>query len=293
MARRDLSARSHDLRASRVAFVHARVVLAERPTSAKPGDEALVFGDGTIEGFVGGTCAESTVREQALQLLASGESLLLRITPEAEADAPGKRVVHNPCLSGGTLELFLQPDLPAPLMVVAGAAPIASALLAIGAQLGWELRPFDGEIPPDATALVVASHGRGEERALLSAVQASVPYIGLVASPKRGRAVLDGLALTDEARARIHTPAGLDIGAATPEEVAISILAEVVSLRPRRPVGGTQPPLPPVGLSRDPVCGMSVVTGEEAWHLDHDCEVVWFCGRGCRDAFAADPASYS
>src|ERR1700684_1477527 len=102
--RQDLSGRSVELRAARVPFVRARVVLAERPTSAKPGDEAIILGDGTFEGFVGGTCAEATVRDQSLALLASGEAIVVRITPEKEADQPGKRVVHNPCLSGGTLE---------------------------------------------------------------------------------------------------------------------------------------------------------------------------------------------
>ena len=98
-----LHERAQSLRDHRVPFVHARVVLAERPTSAKPGDEALITADGTIEGFVGGQCAESTVRSQSLTLLSSGDSMLLRIAPNPEADQPGKTVVHNPCLSGGTL----------------------------------------------------------------------------------------------------------------------------------------------------------------------------------------------
>ena len=123
MAAQALHERAESLRASRVPFVHARVVLAERPTSAKPGDEALVLADGVIEGFVGGTCAESTVRLQALGLLSSGDSMLLRITPEPENDQPGKTVVHNPCLSGGTLEIFLEPVLPLPLVAVLGDEP--------------------------------------------------------------------------------------------------------------------------------------------------------------------------
>ena len=119
--------RARELRASRVPYVHARVVLAEAPTSAKPGAEAIVLADGTIEGFVGGDCAESTVRAQGIALLDSGDSLLLRITPEPEADQPGKLVVHNPCLSGGTLEIFLEPVLPAPTLVVVGTAPVAGS----------------------------------------------------------------------------------------------------------------------------------------------------------------------
>jgi xanthine dehydrogenase accessory factor len=107
MSRPDLTARAAALRAQRVPFVHVRVVLAENPTSAKPGDEALVLTDGTMEGFVGGTCAETTVRSQSLALFDSGDATLLRITPEPDHDQPGYRFVHNPCLSGGTIELFL------------------------------------------------------------------------------------------------------------------------------------------------------------------------------------------
>ena len=109
-----LHERAESLRASRVPFVHARVVLAERPTSAKPGDEALVLADGTIEGFVGGHVrGVDRARCRRSALLSSGDSMLLRITPDPEADQPGKTVVHNPCLSGGTLEIFLEPVLPA------------------------------------------------------------------------------------------------------------------------------------------------------------------------------------
>ena len=151
-----------ELRRRRIPFVHATVVLAERPTSAKPGDEALVLADGTIEGFVGGDCALSTVRAQSLALLDSGETLLLRISPQPEPDQPGKLVVHNPCLSGGTLEIFLEPNIPVPYVVVVGDSPVARALVALGGPLGYDVHPHDGPLPGDTAALVVASHGRDE-----------------------------------------------------------------------------------------------------------------------------------
>src|SRR6516165_4200597 len=119
MLRQDLSNRCQELRAARVPFVYARVVLAAQPTSAKPGDEAIVLPDGTMEGFVGGACAESTVRDQSLTLLETGETMVLRITPDPEPEQAGRLVVHNPCLSGGTLELFLEAFEPPPLVVVA------------------------------------------------------------------------------------------------------------------------------------------------------------------------------
>jgi xanthine dehydrogenase accessory factor len=302
VSRPEIAARAAALRADRVPFVHARVVLAERPTSAKPGDEAVVFPDGTMEGFVGGTCAESTVRAQGIALLDTGEPLLLRITPAPEPgrdDPAGTLSVHNPCLSGGTLEIFLEPVVPSPLLLVHGDSPIAVALARFGTGLGYDVAAVDLDaLAPDAAAVVVASHGRDEEAALVAALAAGVPYVGLVASRKRGEAVLASLDVDEAARARVRTPAGLDIGARTPEEVALSILAEVVSDRRRetgRPVGtgdaaGAKPAEP--SAATDPVCGMSVAAVDASLHLDHDGRRYYFCGSGCLRAFAADPAAY-
>ena len=297
MSRPDVQERAAALRADRVPFVHARVVRAERPTSAKPGDEAVVFGDGTLEGFVGGSCAESTVRAQSLALLDSGETLLLRITPEPQDvhDPEGTLTVHNPCLSGGTLEIFLEPVVPAPLVLVHGESPIATALVAMAGALGWDARRWGGDVTPGAAAVVVATHGRDEEEALATALRAGVPYVGLVASHKRGEAVTASLEVDDAARARVRTPAGLDIGARAPEEVALSVLAEIVAER-RRPSGRpVQPsdarPAEPA-TATDPVCGMSVAAVDSSLHLDHDGVRHWFCGTGCLRAFAADPAAY-
>jgi len=251
VTRDDLASRSAELRAGRVPFVHARVVLAERPTSAKPGDEAIVLADGAMEGFVGGECAEATVRQQALAALPHGEGVLLRITPHPSSDHPSSdhpssdhpsqghpsggpsrmRVVHNPCLSGGVMEVFLEPVLPPPLIQVVGDTPIAASLAVLGGSLGCTVVPYEGHIGADAAALVVPSHGRGEEEPLRAALESKVAYVALVASRKRGEAVLAGLAVAEEAKAKVHTPAGLDIGAVTAEEVALSILAEIVSCR--------------------------------------------------------------
>jgi xanthine dehydrogenase accessory factor len=317
MSRFTVEARAAELRAARVPFVMATVVRAERPTSAKAGDRALVLGDGTIEGFVGGTCAESSVRMLALELSAEGApagSAVLRIHPDAGPErvtAPDGAVeVHNPCLSGGTIELFLEAVAPAPLLLVHGTAPIARALAAVAAPAGFDVRASDTpapQIPPDTAAVVVASHGRDEGTTLVAAVRAGVPYVGLVASRRRGAAVLDGLGLRADERAAVHVPAGLDIGAGTPEEVAISILAEIVQVRPRpRPVAAapsgaegavgvatgdaTAGPVPATAI--DPVCGMAVAAVESSVHADVGGRRVWFCGTGCRDAYVAEPTRY-
>ena len=246
----EIESRAAELRRERVPFVHARVVRAERPTSAKPGDQAVVLPDGSIEGFVGGACAESTVRAQSLSLLDSAEPLLLRISPPAGDppiaagdDPPGTLSVVNHCLSGGTLEIFLEPVVPAPIVAVHGESPIAAALVSLADGVGFQgVRGADAPAvggPDGPAAVVVASHGRDEEQAIEAAVRAGVPYVGLVASRKRGEAVLGSLDLDEAERASVHTPAGPDIGARTPREVALSILAEIISLRPRPSAVGT------------------------------------------------------
>ncbi len=237
MRRSELLSRAEDLRRARTPYVLATVVRAQRPTSAKAGDCALVLADGTLDGFVGGDCAESTVRFQGLRLLETGASTLLRITPTPGPlpdEEEGLVVVNNPCLSGGSLEIFLEAMLPSPLIYVFGDSPVARALQAVGLAAGYEMsaHPIDRlpTLPPDLSAVVVASHGRGEEPVLEAALRAGVPYIALVASRKRGEAVLSNVATT---RDRVHTPAGLDIGARTAPEVAISILAELIAHTPR------------------------------------------------------------
>jgi xanthine dehydrogenase accessory factor len=286
-----MAARVAELTSARVPFVHATVVRAQQPTSAHAGDDAVILGDGTIEGFVGGHCAQGSVRVAALEALQDGGAVLLRVLPSDDQpfpESPSARVVVNPCLSGGALEIFLEPLLPAPLVVVVGDTPLTRSLLAMAGPLGFVGREgAAGEPPTGATAVVVASHGSGEHEALRAALDAGVPFIGLVASTVRGAAVLDELGLTAQERARVRTPVGLDIGARTAEEIAVSILAALV--RAVR-VEGLQPaqavPVAP-RQEVDPVCGMTVVVGPGTAHLvdaegDH-----WFCAAGCRDAYAA------
>ncbi|MCL2394702.1 MAG: XdhC family protein [Acidimicrobiaceae bacterium] len=280
MIRQDLSERAAGLRAGRVPFVHARVVLSERPTSAKPGDEAIVLGDGSMEGFVGGECADETVRRESVDALSRGETVLLRITPLPEPDQPGKHVVHNPCVSGGTLEIFLEPVLPPPLVYVVGPSPTARALLALGEPLGYSMAPWTGEVETDTAAVVVASHGHEEAEPLVTALEAGVPYVGLMASRRRGASVVSTLPVAPEMQARVHTPAGLDIGATTAEEVALSILAEIVAGQPRRP-GAGYPAQSSVRTAVDPVCGMTVTVREDTPHQGD----VYFCGPACMAAY--------
>jgi xanthine dehydrogenase accessory factor len=299
-----ISERVKQLLHERQAFVHATVVRAQHPTSAQAGDEAILLADGTIEGFVGGQCAQSSVRKAALGALQAGESVLLRVLPDGEVhfpDAPGACVVVNPCLSGGALEIFLAPQFPAPLVRICGATPIAEELARVCGVLGYDVRR-DGEArdipgslrssPPDfdgATAVVIATHGGTEADTIRAALDAGVGYVGLVASRVRGASVLGTLELADDERARVHTPVGLPIGAKTSAEIAVSIAAEVIA---RIRTGGL-PVVPRVSEPRagitatDPVCGMTVTVGPDTPYLRIEGLDYWFCCPGCRNGFAA------
>jgi xanthine dehydrogenase accessory factor len=248
-----LAERARELADGRHAFVTATVVRAHSPSSARPGDVALVLADGTIEGFVGGVCAESSVRLHALRALETGEPLLLQLLPDAAAggssDPEGAVTEHNPCLSGGALEIFLDPSLPPPRVVIVGDAPVALALRELAPHVGLEpVTPAGGvvAISGEDLALVVASHGRDEEPALAAALLEGVAYVGLVASPRRGAAVRAALDVPDALKTRLRTPAGVDIHARTPPEIALSILAEIVQERRSGAPRGTQVPDVPV-----------------------------------------------
>ena len=287
-----ISERAQQLLAARTPFVHATVVRAQPPTSSYPGDEAILLADGTIEGFVGGQCAQNSVRKAALGALQAGESVLLRVLPDGDVhfpEAPGACVVVNPCLSGGSLEIFLTPRLPPPLVRVYGATPIADALAQLCGVLGYDVRrdsdPADAAAFP--TAVVIASHGGPEDEIIRAALDNGVRYIGLVASKVRGASILNSLDLSEDERARVHTPVGLPIGAKTPAEIAVSIAAELIAgIRGgslSRALAIEEGPLEAV----DPVCGMTVTTGPGTEHLQLAGADYWFCGPGCRRSFAA------
>ncbi len=304
-----LSARAEELTQRGAAFVTATVVRVEHPASAQPGNVALVHDDGEIEGFVGGVCAQNSVRVYSLKAIERGEPLLLRILPDGPVAAKnaanldvthevahdeGSVTVQNPCLSGGAIEVFLEPFLPPPRMIVAGDTPIAAALLRLAPELGLDAVPGRGDdsgspVPSaEDLALVVAAHGRDERAILRAALEAEVPYVGLVASRRRGAAVLDALrddGVSEELIGRIDTPAGLDIGARTPAEIALSILASIVEVRRHSSTTPRSWAAAPPATAVDPICGMSVLIEPNAPSAARDGETYYFCGEHCRRAF--------
>jgi xanthine dehydrogenase accessory factor len=251
------------------------------------------------------------VRAYALQALASGKAVLLRILPFSESGegSPGDRVapedgalvVQNPCLSGGVIEVFLEPVLPDPRVLVVGDTPTAEAVLRIGPELGLDVVRADGadlQLRAHDLALVVAAHGRDELHALRLALEAGMPYVGLVASQKRGAGVLGELrgdGVSDAHIAQIDVPAGIDIGARTPSEIALSILARIVAVRRDQRTGLAGPvlhkpsaaPAPTAELAVDPICGMTVAAVATTPSLEHDGGTVYFCCDGCKATFAA------
>ncbi len=236
-------------------FALATVVRSERPTSGKSGNAALIDPDGTMHGWIGGSCTRSEVIRHALEALRLGEPRLLAFGADEERPRDLVKVSMS-CASGGKVEVHINPVLPAPVLLVAGDSPVALALLRLGSAMGYRtvatasaneevvgladecaedlagcVGPPTSRPPGTRLFAVVATMGREDERTLASLAAAEPDYLGVVASARRMRsvrAVLSGLGLGDAAIGRIRGPAGLDLGAVRPEEIAVSILAEIV-----------------------------------------------------------------
>jgi xanthine dehydrogenase accessory factor len=335
MTVRSVFARAAELEAAGQSFAVATVVAVRRPTSARPGASGIVHPDGTIEGWVGGSCAQPVVVREALRALVDGQPRLLRLSKDVPAEGRrGDGIVElvMTCHSGGTLEIYVEPHLPAPVLWVAGTTPIASALVALGSAAGWRVSIFDpiadpaafpgaervvvgtdlGDMDPATTpAVVVATQGVWDEEALAAALSRNAAYVGLVASPTRASVVRTWLReearIPDDRLAALRAPAGLDLGAETAEEVALSILAELVQVRrgtaafvaspgPATLAGETSPPsMEPVVddiVLLDPVCGMTVDRAHARHLAEHDGVVYAFCSMGCRTSFIREPTAY-
>ena len=312
-------------------FVLATVVRAEKPTSAKAGAKAIITDDGTLTGWIGGSCAEPTVRREANKALQDGQPRLLRLCPpEKMGQAPQEGVIEIAltCISGGTLEIYIEPQLAQPHLVVIGHLATAEALVRLGKDMGWRVSLMGLDVTrerfPQAdhifdhldfsqvaktrnTYIVVASHGNYDENMLVAALQSDAPYVAFIASKTRTNAVLQYLReanLKDEQLARLKYPAGLDIGSITPEEIALSILAEIIQRRRQSQVSnylisdspGSPHPLPIIHATaqeaRDPVCGMSVEIATAHFMSEYAGTTYYFCAAGCKRSFDKEPQKY-
>jgi xanthine dehydrogenase accessory factor len=320
----DLLERAAALKGQERPFVLATVVACRPPTSAKPGARAIIQPDGSFYGWVGGSCAQPLVTQEALKALQEGQTRLVLLAPDPTAvNFPLENVVPvtMACQSEGTLAIYLEPFLPRPQLLVIGPSPMARSLAALGKALGFSVSACDPsasqELFPDAGSLfqdlesagrnirpgsyvAVATMGHYDEEALESVVDSQARYVGLVASPRRGRAVMEylkGKGLSPEALQKVKYPAGLDIGAVTAEEIALSILTEIVQVR-RTQGEGIRPELTApanqtsVEDSLDPVCGMSVRVSEARYVSTHDSNTFYFCCRRCQEEFDRQPEKY-
>jgi xanthine dehydrogenase accessory factor len=223
----DVLVRAGQLSTERRPFVLATVVRVERPTSARVGDHAIVTPDGAIEGWVGGACSEPTVVEEALAALGDGDSRLVTI--------------EGGCASEGRVEVLVEPRVPAPEIAVIGDSPAAATLRRLVPEIGWRVA---GKVTPGAEAVVVATMGRGDEAALEAALATEARYVGLVASGRRAARVMADLrerGLGEDELARVHSPAGLDLGSSTQEEIAVAILAQLIAWRHTRATPSAPP----------------------------------------------------
>jgi len=353
-----------DLAARDEPFALAVVVRREPASSAQVGDAAVVTPAGELRGWLGGSCTEPTVVGEALSALADGRPRVLVLAPDPEAARRPGVVVHPmTCHSGGTVEIYLEPVLPAPRLLLFGVSPLVQALARLGKAMGYRVAVADpaaeaGIVPeadalytdlgalgpdalgsaareggaPDPTApqargpapggpagrlyAVVATMGQRDEEAAAAALALEPAYLGVVASRARAAeigAVLAARGVADEALARIKSPAGLDLGARTPEEIALSILAEIVQVRraaeAQAPAAHTDSPTaagehapsathpfpspaagPPQAL--DPVCGMTVTIKAATPRAEHRGRAYYFCCGGCRERFLSEPEGY-
>ena len=312
-------------------FVIATVVRAEKPTSAKVGAKAIITEDSKLSGWIGGSCAEPTVKREAKRALQDGQPRLIRLCPpEKLGQAPQEGVIEIAltCISGGTLEIYIEPQLAQPHLVVIGHLATAEALVSLGKGLGWRVSLMGLDVTrerfpsPDhildeldfsklsitkSSHIVVASHGNYDEDMLVAALQSEAPYVALIASKRRASAILQYLKeanLTQEQIARLKYPAGLDFGAVTPEEIALSILAEIIQRRRQSPtsnslvsnslISNLELPIAqsPALEALDPVCGMTVEIATAHFSSEYNGETYYFCAAGCKRSFDKEPGKY-
>ena len=283
--------------------VLATVVRCEAPTSAHPGDKAVITADGRLRGWIGGSCSEPVVRREALRALADGTPQLIHIVGGDEVKQSRKRgelMIATTCPSGGSLDIFIEPRLPKPLLLVFGEGPAASTLVGLAELTGFRTRSVAQaglatlEIPPGEACAVVATMGHYDEDALEAALSHPQLEVSLIASTRRAAAVRDELVrrgLDEETIGRIHTPAG-KIRGSSQEEIALLALAEVVTARRKRPARPAAVDPPPVMFVTDPVCGMTVDPLTSSRKVVLGDTTYWFCSDGCRTAFEAEPERF-
>ncbi|HET7114614.1 MAG TPA: XdhC family protein [Pyrinomonadaceae bacterium] len=279
-----------ELRARDEPFVLATVVAYKSPQSAKPGSRAIIRSDGSMTGWVGGGCVQPIVLREAQQALRTGQPKLISISPDAAHADDWQGVESYPmtCEGGGSLEIYLEPFLPKPELLIVGDSPVAQVVTQLGELLDFKVITDPSRIT-EATYVVVATMGNGDEEGLLSVLGSKPKYFGLVASEKKSKALFEYArehGYTDEQTSAIKCPAGLSLGAETMPEIALCVIAEIIQLRrtsAAAPAKSRQ--LPVAAEAIDPICGMTVTTTNAKYTSVFEGRTIYFCCLRCKETF--------
>src|SRR5581483_3050050 len=315
----------YELNRAGESFAIATVVRVEKPISAKSGDKAIIREDGTLDGWVGGGCAQDVVVREAKKSIREAQPRLLRLVGSGAVAEKSEGVLEFPitCHSGGTMDVYLEPMLPRPQLILLGNSPVAQTLAKLAQVLNFEVDVFDPQATreqfPDAALVateldlsrtpirplsfvVVSTQGHDDELALETAIRSGASYIAFVASKKKFAdrvEYLNARGLSMEQIARIKAPAGLDIGARTPDEIAASILAEMIQFRRQQFAPKQVEEAQAVAAVEelvteaiDPVCGMTVEIANARYVSEYNGTKYYFCARSCMNSFNQEPEKY-
>ncbi|MGA9392889.1 MAG: XdhC family protein [Candidatus Sulfotelmatobacter sp.] len=310
--------KADELLAKNQSFAIAVVVRYQAPISGKPGNKAIIFPDGKIWGWIGGGCAQPVVIKEALKALADGEPRLIRISPSS---TPEEGIVDYTmtCHSGGTLDIFIEPVLPKPHILILGRSPVAVALARLGTVINYTVSVAapgaDRESFPDPdllqtdldlsqlnispqTFIVVSTQGECDEEALEKALLTSATFVAFVASKVKAAKILEYLkerGITAARLSQLRAPAGIDIRAASPEEIAVSILAEIIQVdRTKAAAPKAKVDLPVLKHeAKDPICGMMVEVSAAKYQSKFHGSSFYFCCARCKQTFDKQPDEYA
>lgn len=310
------------------AFALAVVVRREAPISGRPGDKAIIQADGKIAGWIGGGCTQPVVIKEAQNAIKDGRPRFVRVTPSSSTDHQEGIVEYNmTCHSGGTIDVYIEPVLPQTHLIILGKSPVAQTLARLGRVLHYRVSVFaphaephlfpevealhdtldlSGQMIAPQTFVVVSTQGQDDEEALQSALKIKSSYLAFVASRKKAEAVFEFLkskGVSETQLKAIKVPAGLDIKAHLPEEIAVSILAEIIRMRnssapppvASAPEAQTPRPLkviPAEAVAIDPICGMSVDIATAKHRSEFQGQAYYFCCAGCKERFDKQPEKY-
>lgn len=306
-------------------FAMAMVVHRKIPSSGKPGDKALIKADGELVGWIGGGCTRGIIIKEGIEAMKDGKPRLVRISP-SENLKPVSGVIDYKmtCQSGGEVEVYIEPVLPNPHLIIMGKSHVAMALAKLAKVMGYSIsavaRGVDAVIFPEAdrlveepvldvelvnkpqTYIVVCTQGEDDEKALENALRTKVPYVAFVSSRRKANGIFRYLRDTGipvERLQQVKTPAGLNINAKTPEEVAVSILAEIISIRREESPNLMVDPSfekatsPEGDLYINPVCGVPVQKSTAKHIIEYKGESYYFCCDGCKVSFEKEPDKYA